>query len=160
MKIVLALIAGLLAQPALALSCMPFTPMHGWHEAANSSLSYVFVKGQVSLDSNLLPRWDPDNPTAVDETTRLPAHITGKALTRAGLTAPFDEDFMLSVDCFGENCAGLRDGQTYYMFLYRTDQGGFAASVHPCDSLVWSHLKPRVIEQFVACLKGEYCPKP
>ena len=160
MRLALALALGLMAGPALALSCLPPDVARTYQQADEAEAAYVVVLGRLSFDESKLPVVDMARQQDTPPVTLIPARISGKALSRSGFVTEFDQEITLNARCFGPWCAGASSGTEYLAFLERTD-GGYVLSLDPCGGFGFPQPQAEMVAQAVACFRGESCePRP
>lgn len=152
---ILAATLAALTTPALALSCMRPDPMRAYQAAAEAEEAYVVVVGKLTFNERKLPEAvGNDSPPQ----TRIPARMTGKALSKSGFDHAFDRDITLEVLCYGPWCGGAGSGETYLTFLKRTDTG-YVMSADPCGSMMFQDPKPKALRQIEQCYKNGRCSR-
>lgn len=152
------LIAALLissAAPALALSCLRPDVTRAFAQAQESEEKYIVLSGILVFDAARLPKAVVNNSPPV---TRIPARMTGRALTRTGFDFDFDRDVTLEVLCFGPWCGGAGSDVSYLAFL-RQEEAGYVVSADPCASLMFQDPGQDVLETVAACFKAGRCPE-
>lgn len=149
----LVLAALTFATPALSLSCMRPDVTRAFTTAAESEDSYIVVTGQLRFQESKLPRAEGyDSPPS----TRIPAQLTGMALTKSGFTMAFDRAITLDVLCFGPWCGGAGSGETYLAFLKR-EGDGYVMEADPCGSTVFQNPTEQMQRAVEQCYAGERC---
>lgn len=104
MRLLLVCLALLVPGIANALSCLRPDAVRLLEQAQASEATFYIVKGTVTFqeDPNL-----PERGTKTPTETR--ARIKGKAMTRAGFLAPFEQNVVIKTSCLGPWCGGLAD---------------------------------------------------
>jgi hypothetical protein len=145
------------AGQAMALSCLPWGPTDAYLSADKAETRFSVVQGHLRFDEKLLPKVDWNHQEDTPAITSIPAHVTGKALNRTGFKAPFSQDLVLEVLCFGPWCAGAADGGDYLMFIEHRDDG-LVLQVDPCGGYAFSVNSRKVQKQMRQCFNGGDCP--
>jgi len=130
MRFFAALFLGFMPLPALALSCLAPTVERSFTQFQASDDIYVIVKGQLTLDTTLLPKGmtlDANPP----EMTHVPARLSGMSMGPNGFVRPFDRDITLEVLCLGPWCGGVAPDIETLTFLRKVDDG-YALTISPC----------------------------
>ncbi|WP_246557472.1 hypothetical protein [Roseovarius nubinhibens] len=158
MKTVLAtLVASSLAGPALALSCLPHDVTDSYTQAAEAEASYVVVHGRLVFDETRLPKVDMSNQAATPESTRIPALISGKSLSKQGFERRFEAPISLDIECAGPWCAGAKSGIDYLAFLRVEPDGSYALALNPCGGQGFGEPSQEQLDQILACHTGGPC---
>jgi len=152
----LALALAALATPALALSCRPPDVARTYHSAAEAEAAYVVVHGTLDFDERRLPKADMSDQASIPPSTRIPAQITGQALTLSGFDHAFDRQITLDLRCFGPWCAGAVSGIPYLAFLQRTD-AGYVLELDPCGGFGFSEPTDEMLTRVEGCYQGKAC---
>ncbi|WP_371224940.1 hypothetical protein [Roseovarius sp. 2305UL8-3] len=154
-KTILSTAAIALATPALSLSCLPPDVTSAYNMAAESEDHYIVVTGELTFKDAKLPKgYANDSPAS----TRVPARLTGKALTKSGFNIAFDRNITLDVLCFGPWCGGAGSGETYLTFLKR-EGDGYVMEADPCGSMAFQNPTDNMMEQVERCFAGGRCGK-
>lgn len=148
-------LALILCGPAFGLSCLPPDVVRSYMRAADATEPYIVVRGTLSFDAARLPSTDMTSQRKPPH-TRIPARLTGQALTRQGFDQDFDRDITLDVQCFGPWCAAAVPGTEYLGFLERRD-GGYVLAIDPCGGMAHPEPTPAMLEQVLTCLQGGPC---
>ena len=128
MRRALTCLAIILAQPALALSCLPADIARDFNRAAQSDDSYIVVRGDLFFDETELPGHMDLDATAQREGREIAGWLKGKSLTRDGFTKTFERDVVLRVSCIGPWCGGAAKGP-YLTFLRQEGRRGPAEEI-------------------------------
>ena len=144
------------AGPALALSCVPHDVADVYTQAAEAEEAYIVVHGRLHFDGSRLPETDLSNQQAIPPETRIPARITGKALSRNGFDMAFDRRIMLNVQCFGPWCAGAVPDTECLAFLRKT-ASGYRLSVTPCGGFGFAKPSAAMLDTVIGCFRGAPC---
>ena len=139
-----------------ALTCLPHDVAAVYQDARDSEDRYMVVLGRMSFDATRLPETDMTDQTNTPPDTRIPARLTGDALSRAGFIHPYDADIVLNVQCFGPWCAGgqeRRSGAGLRQSRRRLPGG----DDHPCGGFAFARPTPEMTEQVIACHTGGDC---
>ena len=150
------LIAALMAavaSPALALSCVRPDVAATYLRAAEAEETYIVVHGTLQFNQRKLPKAKGNESPP---TTRIPARMTGKALTKSGFDHEFERNITLEVQCFGPWCGGAGSGETYLAFLQRTGSG-YVMVADPCASLSFQNPDPDKLSTVQQCFNGGPC---
>lgn len=146
----LAVLAALAPAPALALSCVPWGVPDAYAKADQSADAYVVVEGILSFDPELLPVTDWDNQMATPSRTELPARLTGRSLTRAGFSGPFDAPVVLQINCAGPWCPRPQQGDA--LALLKRAGGTYTLTQGACGGMLFGAPSPEsrawLVEQF------------
>ena len=159
MKLLLSLCLVLAAQPALALSCMPYTVIHAFLEARDAAESYIVVHGDLVFDESHLPVTDWANQEASKPDNLFAARIRGMALNSAGFTVPFDETITVNVRCLGPWCGGLQSETTYLAYLQKASHG-YLLETDPCGGFAFANPGAALLERVRTCFNGGPCVAP
>ncbi|WP_336096277.1 hypothetical protein [Roseovarius sp. CH_XMU1461] len=158
MKTVLAtLVASCLTGPALALSCLPHGVTDSYTQAAEAEASYVVVHGRLVFDESRLPKVDMTNQAATPASTRIPALISGKSLSKQGFERRFEAPISLDIECAGPWCAGAKSGIDYLAFLRVEPDGSYALALNPCGGQGFGEPSQEQLDQILACHSGGPC---
>ncbi|TNF22735.1 MAG: hypothetical protein EP318_03025 [Rhodobacteraceae bacterium] len=141
---------------AQALTCLPQDVARTYHEAAESDDRYLIVLGEVRFDAAHLPETDLTRQGDTPPDTRIPARLTGRALSRGGFLHPFDREIVLNAQCFGPWCAGAVSGARYLAFV-NLDRQVPEVTVTPCGGFAFAEPTARMERQVLACLNGGVC---
>lgn len=148
---------ALTASPALALSCLPYSPEQAFLDAEASVDRYVVVHGQLEFNPADLPQVDygghpwPDN--------FFNATLTGFSLTGAGFDARFVRRIRVNARCFGQWCGQAVPGSDVLAFL-RKEPGGYLLELLPCGGMAFADPSEAVLNTIHECLLGEACTPP
>lgn len=125
-------VSAALAQPALALSCLPPDPASAFADANAAEEVYVVVKGIFSGGPG--PR--PDG-SLNGEARHYGATFTGHTINRDGLAEPISRTATISETCAGPWCSEMQMDTEVLTFL-RIEAGSPPhLSVGPCYSNVF-----------------------
>ncbi|MEX3316403.1 hypothetical protein [Sulfitobacter sp. PS-8MA] len=141
--------------PAAALSCLPHSVEATYQRADQAEESYVVVQGRLTFDASALP----DNGTGTQsppKLTRVPAQISGMALSKGGFDVPFEQPLTLEVACYGPWCGSVEEGDVL-AFVERTPQDGYVLESNPCGGNLFTAPKPAMIDQVQSCFAGGPC---
>lgn len=152
-----ALIASALASPALALSCMPHGVVDSYKQAEAATASYVVVHGRLVFDEARLPKVDMNNQAATPPSTRIPALISGKSLSKQGFERRFQASITLDIQCAGPWCAGANSGIDYLAFLEVQADGSYALSLNPCGGNGFGEPSQDQLDRVTTCYAGGAC---
>ncbi len=131
----------LLAQPATALSCIRPDAVRQYEQARDSEDLYTMVIGSLDAETPIaVPKRDaqgnyPDG-TKADTTVR----FTGRELTRAGFTAPFDEQITVRTLCLSVWCASPPATDAHVFVTLKHDRQTLLLELSPCptNALAWN----------------------
>lgn len=146
----------LLAGPALALSCMPYGVTDAFLAADGSQSDYIVVHGRLDFDAANLPATDWDRQDLTPPETLFAGRLSGRSLTRAGFTAPFESTIAINVQCFGPWCSSLAAGADYLAFLKR-EGGGYLLETNPCGGFAFGAPSREMLDAVVSCFQGGRC---
>ncbi len=152
----IALLAGLAAGGAQALSCMPPSVEVSYARAAASEHEYIVFHGVIRFDESKLPEAPRGNPNDTPKETRIPARIEGMAMSRSGFDHAISRKITLSVPCRGPWCGGLKSGARYLAFL-RREGAGYELVAEPCGGWAFSGTTDAHAQAAHACYKSGSC---
>lgn len=155
MRRALTCLAIILAQPALALSCLPADIARDFNRAAQSDDSYIVVRGDLFFDETELPGNMELDATAQREGREIAGWLKGKSLTRDGFTKTFERDVVLRVSCIGPWCGGAAKGP--YLTFLRQEGRNWIMDLHPCPGMSYADPTPEQEQSVRACLRGAPC---
>ena len=159
-KLVAGLAATVLAGPALGLSCLPPDAARSFQQLDEAEETYVVVHGTLTFDASRLPEVTFSNQANPPTNTTIPAHLTGKSLSREGFQTPFDRDITLDVQCLGPWCGSAESGTQVLGFVERR-QSGYVLTLDPCFSYSVIDPTDQMLEQVKSCMRGGPCePRP
>ena len=141
--------------PALALSCLPHSVEATYQRADQAEESFIVVQGRLIFDATALP----DNGTGNQnppEMTRVPAQLSGMALSKGGFDVPFEQPLTLEVACYGPWCGSAEEGDVL-AFVERSPQDGYLLESNPCGGNLFTAPKPALIEKVQSCFAGGDC---
>ena len=148
-------LAALAPLPAMALTCLPHSVEATYQRANKAEESYVVVQGRLTFDAKALP--DNGNGTqSPPKLTRVPAKISGMALSKGGFDVPFEQPLTLEVACYGPWCGSAEEGDVL-AFVERTPQDGYVLESNPCGGDLFTAPKPAMIDQVQSCFTGGAC---
>lgn len=134
--------------PAAALSCRRPDVARSYKAAAASAEAYVIVLGQLAFDPQPLPN--------AGKGRRIPARLTGNAVTAHGLGAPLDMAVTLNVQCVSAWCGRATPGQQMLMFLRQTGVG-YVLDASPCQMFHFPDPQASDLATLRRCLAGRPC---
>ncbi|WP_246162220.1 hypothetical protein [Roseovarius faecimaris] len=136
-----------------ALSCMRPDVVRTYTQAAEAEEHYVVVHGTLRFDEQRLPEavMNESPPS-----TKIPARITGMALSGSRFDTPFDHEITLEVLCFGPWCAGASSGVSYLGFL-EVKGGAYTLTVDPCGGNGFAEPTEEALRQVELCHAGGPC---
>lgn len=140
---------------AMALSCLPPSVERSYGFAHESEDPYMVVIGRLGFDENELPK-ETENPNDAPQLTLIPAHLSGKSLSKGGFVTPFDTQIIIELRCFGPWCGGVRDGTDFLAFIRKTKEG-FALSIDPCGGFAFENPSDKMLQAVTACINGAKC---
>jgi hypothetical protein len=153
-QLALTLLVGLLAAPALALSCLPPDAVFIYQQIKKDPADYLLIKGTVMLGepANLPLRTDTKTTDAQTK-----ARVTGHALTRTGFQVAFDAPITIRATCTGPWCGtpeGLADGA--YILALKLEDVQPVLTRGPCGGLIvpWSAADE---QRLLTCHLGGEC---
>lgn len=152
----LAALLAVLATPALSLSCLPPDVARSYQRAAEAEEAYVVVSGVLRFDETRLPKADMSAQQDTPPETKIPARITGMALTQSGFDHAFDREITLNVLCFGPWCGGAKPDIRYLGFLQKTDTG-YELVADPCGSFAFAEPGDDMLHRVEQCFQGGPC---
>jgi hypothetical protein len=156
-KIVLAIVtSALVAQQALALSCLRPDVVRSYEQAALADEIYVMLLGRFTFDAAELPKGQDVQPPGQDRSASLSAEFVGHGLNRSGFVVPVERSVTLSVQCWAAWCGGLASGGLGMAFAERTAEG-YVVKIDPCGTQFFPDPSDAMIEQAVACMQGHSC---
>lgn len=146
-------LVALLPLPALALSCMPWGLSDAYDEAEASSEEYVVVEGDLSFDTEALPKTEWDNQMATPQSTDIPARLHGMSLSTNGFSIPFDAALTLRIGCAGPWCAGAAEGPV--LAFLRRETSGYVLVRGPCGGMLFDRPDADQLDWVVDRLNGD-----
>ncbi|MGH1415515.1 MAG: hypothetical protein ACRBB0_18650 [Pelagimonas sp.] len=155
MRAIVALALGLLimAQPALALSCLKPNPVRSYLEADASEERWGAVLGRLDFDEGRLP---PTVSGGGHSDVDLHAQLVGHSLDADGFTNPFQGAITLRIVCTGSWCGRARSGGHYLMFIKR-EKGKHVAFANPCEAWMFENPRKKALRDVQRCYTGGYC---
>ena len=140
------------AQPASALSCMPYWIQDSWHEAVASEDRYVVVAGRFTFDPSVLPPFgkNEDLPEPVSFIAEFDADVLAGLPGQSRLKGEAE----LTLDCVAHWCAGIPQGPLL-VFLRQTHDG-WASWIGPCTGFIYAD-RPVNRAHVAACASGGTC---
>ncbi len=156
MRLTAALPLLLWSTGAAALSCLPHDVARVYQEAAASEDRYTVVLGEITFDPALLPEIVEDDPVSTPRDTRIPARITGRALSHGGFLHPHDSEIDLVLKCFGPWCARAQSGTRFLAFV-NLDRQPPEVVLDPCGGTGFGRPTAAMEQQAVACFTGGDC---
>lgn len=158
MRAALALLAWLLAGPAVALTCLPPDPVRLYERAAASEERYVVVYGALDLSK---VRFEHDggyfDPPCQQKRIYSGVPLRGLSLTRDGFALPFDRPITLRFACFGPWCSGRTTEAQQIVFLRKLEQGGYELEFDPCGGWAYETPDPAEVDRLVQCHRSGRC---
>jgi len=148
-------LATLAPLPAAALTCLPHSVEATYQRADKAEEGFVVVQGRLTFDATALP----DNGTGNQnppQMTRLPAQISGMALSEGGFDVPFEQPLTLEVACYGPWCGSAEEGDVL-AFVEQSPQDGYLLESNPCGGNLFTAPKPAMIDQVKTCFAGGAC---
>lgn len=146
----------LIAGPAFALSCLPYSARQAFQDASESADLYVLVHGQLVFNRADLPVADMSQQGLIQPDNFLRARLSGDSLTEDGFTARFASRIDVNVQCFGPWCGGLSSGSDYLIFLKQT-ASGYLLETNPCGGFAFEAPQPATLDDMHQCLLGNEC---
>ncbi|MFD0858834.1 hypothetical protein [Roseovarius aquimarinus] len=151
-----ALAAAMASGPAAALSCLPHDLARTFERVNSAAETYVAFNGTLEFDESLLPEVDMADQQATPKETRIPARISGEALSRVGFNRPFAGPVTLIVECFGPWCAQPPAVGEVLAFL-RQDPEGFTLTTDPCGGDAFFGPDAAMLDKAHRCFTGGEC---
>lgn len=127
---------SLLASAGHALSCLPYTLETAIQDVIDAPEGYMAVKGTLSIDAGVWPVTDWEKQHQTPALTRVPATLTGHALSRSGYSVPMTRQVTVDVSCAGPWCPGIPSANTSLVFV-QTSKAGLSVTIGPCHSHVF-----------------------
>ena len=152
-------LSALTATPALALSCMPYSPQQAFQDANASPDRYIIARGQLDFNPAKLPVVDMERQDATPPDNYFNATLTGFSLTATGFNARFVRQIRVNVQCYGPWCAGLNPGSDYMVFL-KQDGSEYLLETNPCGGFAFGEPSGETLNTIHQCLLGEACEPP
>ena len=152
----LAVIAALvcMAQPAAALSCLPYWVQDSWHDAVAASERYIVVAGEFALDQPVRHRPpDVSEPNADPITVR--AQFDAQIIAGGGGETRLEGTATLTFGCIAAWCAGAPDGPML-VFLREDGPGQYSSETGPCGGFIYAD-RPQTRAMIRACAAGGTC---
>ena len=143
------------ANPAAALSCLPWGPGDAYLQAANSESVFNIIAGKLQFDESLLPQSHSDNPNDTPPLTRIPARLSGKMLEGKYFSKRVSVPALLEVECLGPWCGGMASGAD---LLFFAEQRGNELIVRAsaCGGFTFADTS-EVRRQILDCHLGRAC---
>lgn len=141
---------------ASALSCLPQSIEAAFTSADEAKAEYIIVRGALAFDTGALPEVDFSRQQETPPMTRIEAVLSGKSLTSAGFSVPFDQQVTLEVACYGPWCAKPLSGSDVLAFV-EDGPDGFTVATNPCGGYLFDTPKPALIRKLEACFAGAEC---
>lgn len=142
---------ALAAGPASALSCPPTHPVAAFNAVAESSESFVVLRGEFEFDVKKVP-----NVNAPPLEVAIPTVFKGKLLTGAGFTDDVEFAVTLNLACSGPWCARVSPKTDYLAYVLQTDDA-LIFNVDPCYAFAFSNPLPEYVEAVEQCAAGGDC---
>ncbi len=151
-----ALLLGLTAQSAQALSCVPWGITDGYLHAAQSEDDYNVLKGRLTFDQRKLDRQiEAIRKTMGGRGAHVVAQFQGTALGTNGFTIPANLVVTLKVDCIAQWCPSVTSGREVILFAKKVgDQ--LEVSQDACSGDIYG-LEDEVEQDVLACHRGQEC---
>lgn len=150
----LALCLTLLAQQAIALSCIRPDPIDTFQRVAVAPEPYFVLYGQLTFDEGDLPPGVLDAPEGAPAT--ILAQFRGKGLTLDGFTADYISPAVLQVTCLGPWCGAAQSGVDAIYFV-RADKTPVEMEAGPCGGMIFEQPDEATLEMLVSCMRGGPC---
>ena len=155
MRLLAVLFVMVLPVQAAALSCLRPSPERSFSEVQGAVESYLVVHGRLTFETRKSPKVGRKNGPA-PKLTRVPARMTGYALSGKGFKTPFDKNLTLEVRCLGPWCGSAQNGEQVLAFI-RRDGAQHFLEVLPCGGRVFANPKRAVLKQMQSCMKRGRC---
>lgn len=155
----LALLATLLAGPAVALTCAPPDPLQSFRMAHEAPESYVVLHGRLEVDASRFPDGVEAVRPGAAETLLDPVEgrFRGFALGLSGFTRPVDATVLLQPQCFGQFCGAIGPGDGWLLFARPSGSGLYTVTVDPCGQWAFQDLPDATLDTLAECLRGRAC---
>ncbi|WP_291729263.1 hypothetical protein [Leisingera sp. F5] len=147
--------AALSAAPAVALSCLPWSPADAYLQASKSDSVYNIIAGELQFDESLLPQSHADNPNDTAPLTRIPAQLSGKMLDGKYFSKRINVQAVLEVECLGPWCGGMATGTDQMFFAEQRGQE-LVIRANACGGFVFADTS-EVRRQVLDCHRGKAC---
>lgn len=154
-RIAVVVLTALLAQPALALSCLSPDITRDFALAAGSDDRYILVRGDLHFDETALPDRADRRSSRQHDSIDIPGWLAGQSLTPDGFTKPFERDVILRVSCLGPWCGSTAKGP-HLAFLKQEDRD-WVVQISPCPGMTYANPTVEQGDMALACLRGEAC---
>lgn len=151
----LAIVLALLAQPALALSCLAPDIGRDFAEAAQSDDTHIIVRGDLFFDETELPDRVDQQGAGQQDTIEIDGWLAGQSLTAEGFTKPFERDVILRVSCLGPWCVGTVKGP--HLAFLKLEDRSWVMEIGPCPGMTYARPTVAQEEAVLACFRGETC---
>lgn len=154
----LAALFAVVAQPALALSCLPYGVQDTWLDATAASERYIVVAGAFELTATTSPRPAPkpgESLIGMPQAQTYSASFTGQALSGATFSHSVSGKATVSVNCVAQWCGNL-PAAPWIAFLREDGQGGYETEIGPCASKVYADT-PSTRGAVTSCASGGAC---
>ncbi|MFQ6546430.1 hypothetical protein AADZ90_000625 [Aestuariibius sp. 2305UL40-4] len=154
---VAALMLAAFATQAAALSCMRPDIARTYQYAAESEDLYSVVMGEFVFDESAMPDAVLSSARGFDkDVTEIPARFTGRQLSRNGFATDYDVEVVLEVQCLGQWCGGMAEGETVIAFLRHGGETP-VLDVTPCGETVFTDPDQAQISMAISCINGGTC---
>lgn len=144
-----ALVAGLTASQASALSCLRPDVAQAFLDASSADQTYVVLKG--AFDFAPLPK--KEKPTA--ETVA--ATFSGRLLTGTGFTQKVSAPVQIELTCSGMWCAEMEPQQEMIAFVQNLNDEKLVFEVGPCYELAFVEPSQEDVKRLENCAQGGAC---
>lgn len=153
----IALIAAsmLIAGQANALSCLRPDPARTFQAAADSTDTYVVLRGSLSFDEKLMPEFD--GMSWPGELPTVPALFQGMALGPDGFTIRYQTELLLQPSCAGPWCGGMYPSDDAIAFARDNGAGVYVIDLGPCPMWVYDTPDAVVVGTITQCMSGGLC---
>lgn len=148
-----ALLFGLSAPPAEALSCRRPDVARSFQAADTSPERYVVVLGQLDFDATPPPKTRPGQPP---QPRRLRARLQGRGVTPTGFGAWVDRDITVEITCVSAWCGSVPKFEQMLMFL-RQSGNGLTLEAGPCPQFHFPSPTAADLATLRRCLSGAPC---
>ncbi|SMX46857.1 hypothetical protein [Maliponia aquimaris] len=147
---------GMLATPALSLSCLSPDPVSDFKVAEQSSDRWGIAVGRLDFDEGRLPVVDIDRQEDGPPQTDIRAQFVGKSLDSTGFNRDFQANVTLRVQCLGPWCIRPQSGRRYLAFI-RHEGGKRVIPAEVCGNWLYPNPARADLDRLHRCFVGGPC---
>ena len=142
----------LMAQPALALSCLRPDVARTYQIAHESPATYVLAKGTITVREGEVVHPGVNQPAIEDYTVR--ATFEGRLASPDGFDEPAEGDLTIEIGCAGNWCGGVPGGEVIAFIELRDGAAYLAQGACPQNTFAAT---PEIEAAALSCLTGGEC---